>query len=96
MPEPNITFVRKMIRSIGDYDAVIPVDSNGWKQPLIGLYQKRVVEVIEQKMAEDQWSIHGLVEALKTEYIPLSSGWYRNLNTQEEYQEYLNHGHDSI
>jgi molybdopterin-guanine dinucleotide biosynthesis protein A/molybdopterin-guanine dinucleotide biosynthesis protein len=96
MPEPNLAFVRKMIRTIGNYDAVVPVDSNGWKQPLIGLYRKRVVEVIEQKMAEDQWSIHGLVEVLKTEYIPLSFGWYRNLNTQEDYQEYLNHGHDSI
>ncbi len=89
MPEPNLAFVRKMIRSIGDYDAVVPVDSNGWKQPLIGLYRKGVAEAIEQQVAEDKWSIRDLIRHLNVRYIPLTSGWYRNLNTQQEYQDYL-------
>ena len=96
MPEPNLTFVRKMIRNIGDYDAVVPVDTVGRKQPLIGLYRKRVAGAIEQRIAQDQWSILGLVESIRTEYIPLTSGWYKNLNTPQDYQDYLNHGHDSI
>ena len=96
MPEPNLAFVRKMIRSIGDYDAVVPVDSDGWKQPLIGLYRRGVADAIEQQIAADKWSIHDLIHHLNVRYIPLSSGWYRNLNTQKDYQDYLNHGHDSI
>ena len=89
MPEPNLTFVRKMIRMIGDYDAVVPVDSDGWKQPLIGLYRKDVVRAIEKQMAADKWSIRDLISTIRVEYIPLTSGWYRNLNTQKDYQEYL-------
>ncbi|RKX41659.1 MAG: hypothetical protein DRP64_11125 [Verrucomicrobia bacterium] len=89
MPEPNLAFVRKMTRSIGGYDAVVPVDSNGWKQPLIGLYRKGVAEAIEQQVAEDKWSIRDLIHHLNVRYIPLTSGWYRNLNTQQEYQDYL-------
>ncbi len=90
MPEPNMTFVRKMIRSIGDYDAVVPVDAEGWKQPLIGLYRKGVAEVIEKQLTTDKCAIRDLIGAIKVEYIPLTSGWYRNLNTQEDYRDYLN------
>jgi molybdopterin-guanine dinucleotide biosynthesis protein A len=96
MPEPNLSFVRKMIRHIGDYDAVVPVDSNGWKQPLIGLYRKGVTEAIEKQIEADKWSIRDLISTIRIKYIPLTPGWYRNLNTQQDYQDYLNHGHDSI
>jgi len=96
MPEPNLAFVRKMIRSIGSYDAVVPVDADGWKQPLIGLYRKSVADAIERQLATDECSMRNLISALKVEYIPLTPGWYRNLNTQNDYQDYLNHGHDSI
>jgi len=96
MPEPNLAFIRKMIRRIGDYDAVVPVDANGWKQPLVGLYRKGVAETIETLLAADQHAIHDLIDSIKVEYIPLTSGWYKNLNTPQDYQDYLNHGHDSI
>lgn len=96
MPEPNMGFVRKMIRHMEDCDAVVPVDSNGWKQPLIGLYRKGVSEAIEERIAADKWSIRDLIRHINVRYIPLTSGWYRNLNTEEDYQDYLNHGHDSI
>jgi molybdopterin-guanine dinucleotide biosynthesis protein A len=96
MPEPNMAFIRKMIRHIGDYDAVVPVDEKGWKQPLVGLYRKDVANSIETLLAEDKCAIRDLIANIKVEYIPLTSGWYRNLNTQEDYQDYLNHGHDSI
>ena len=96
MPEPNMGFVRKMIRHMEDCDAVVPVDSDGWKQPLIGLYRKNVAEAIERQIADNKWSIRDLIHHLNVRYIPLSSGWYRNLNTEEDYQDYLNHGHDSI
>jgi molybdopterin-guanine dinucleotide biosynthesis protein A len=94
MPEPNLSFVRKMIRHIGDYDAVVPVDANGWKQPLIGLYRKGVAEAIEKQIEADQWSIRDLVSTIRVEYIPLTSGWYRNLNTQTDYQDYLDRQKD--
>jgi molybdopterin-guanine dinucleotide biosynthesis protein A len=96
MPEPNLAFVRKMIRRIGDYAAVVPVDANGWKQPLVGLYRKAVAETIETLLAADQHAIHDLIDSIKVEYVPLTSGWYKNLNTPQDYQDYLNHGHDSI
>ncbi len=89
MPEPNLAFVRKMIRSIGDYDAVVPVDAKGWKQPLIGLYRKGVTDTIGKQIAADKWSIRDLISHLNVRYIPLSDGWYRNLNTQQDYQDYL-------
>ena len=89
MPEPNLTFVRKMIRSIGDYDAVVPVDSNGWKQPLIGLYRKGVSDAIEKLLSTEKAAMRDLIDSIRVEYIPLTSGWYKNLNTQEDYQAYL-------
>jgi len=89
MPEANMTFVRKMVRSIGDYDAVVPVDAEGWKQPLIGLYRKGVADAIAQQLAADKCAIRDLIGALRVEYIPLTSGWYLNLNTPEDYQDYL-------
>ncbi len=90
MPEPNMTFVRKMIRRIGDYDAVVPVDAEGWKQPLIGLYRKGAADSIEKLLAADKRAIRDLIGSIKVEYIPLTSGWYRNLNTQDDYRGYLN------
>jgi len=94
MPEPNLTFVRKMIRSIDEYDAVVPVDSDGWKQPLIGLYRKDVADVIEKQIAADKWSIRDLIHHLNVRYIPLTSGWYRNLNTEQDYRNYLDQQND--
>ncbi len=96
MPEPNISFVRRMIRHMGDYDAVVPVDADGWKQSLIGLYRKGVVGMIEQQIAAGNWAIRDLLPPLHVRYIPLTSGWYRNLNTKKDYQDYLNYGHDFI
>jgi molybdopterin-guanine dinucleotide biosynthesis protein A len=88
VPEVHLPFVRKMLREIGEHDAVVPIVQDARKQPLFAVYKKSVVRVIEELMAEDKQAMHALLDRLNVLYVQMDGEWYHNLNTPQDVAKY--------
>lgn len=88
-PVINLPFVRKMISSIDDYDAVVPVSGEN-VEPLFAVYKKSVVRVMKKQMLTGVYKVKNVLLDLKVRYIPISEGWFFNVNTPEQYEAFLN------
>lgn len=64
--EPD--FLRFLISSVNDSDAIIPVWERG-KEPLIGLYKGSCLSRMEQMIAQSDFKMHNLLKKLNIEYI---------------------------
>ena len=95
MPSPNLSYVRKMLRSMAGFDILLPTDAEEHPQPLLGVYRRSVIEAMEPFLSDGRRCLFDLFKKVRTGYLPLTEGWYRNINTEQEYQEYL-HESDSI
>lgn len=88
VPDIHLPFVRKMIREIGDHDAVVPVIQDARKQPLFAVYRKSSIPTIGKLIADGKQSMHALLDQLNVNYIELDAPWYHNLNTPEDMERY--------
>jgi molybdopterin-guanine dinucleotide biosynthesis protein A len=88
VPDLNLPFVRRMIREIGNHDAVVPVVKGDQKQPLFAVYRKSVVSDIEEVIKQGKRSLHVLLDRLDVHYIETDGHWYHNLNTPTDLERY--------
>lgn len=88
VPDIHLPLTRRMLREIGDHDAVVPVVPGAQKQPLFAVYKKSVAHTIEQVMKEGKRSLHALLESIDVHYLETDGHWYHNLNTPEDLNRY--------
>jgi molybdopterin-guanine dinucleotide biosynthesis protein A len=90
IPEIDTNFLGNMIPFIDHYDIVVPVSGHGKFEPLFAFYSKRLIPVIEDLLDQGIGKINRLFPKCRTKYIPMQkNGWYYNLNTMVDYQNYL-------
>ncbi len=90
IPEIDLEFLEKLIALVPGNDIVVPVSGQGKYEPLFAIYRKRLVPIIENLISRGTRKIIELYPLCRTRTIPLENdGWYRNLNTVEDYQDYL-------
>ncbi len=90
VPGINLPIVRGMLKKAEDYDAVIPMTGDGFYEPLFAVYRKSVIGHCHELIAAGETKISKLFDRVKTKYLPLDQAhWYRNINTQEDYDEYI-------
>ncbi len=90
IPDINVSFLEKMISFTDKYDIIVPVSGKNLFEPLFAFYNKRIISHIEDLLGQNQKKISNLFQKCLTKYIPLENdGWYHNLNTREDYQNYL-------
>jgi len=72
-------------------DAVIPVHGQGLVEPLCGLYNRSALEMLEQRMKEEQYSILKLLQSIRCRYVNIGTGlefykkqMFSNLNSPED------------
>jgi molybdopterin-guanine dinucleotide biosynthesis protein A len=90
---PFITdeLLRYLISNIGEYDCVIPKHDLG-VEPLIGLYHKQVIPVIEDMIKGGDYKLINLVRKLNTRFldcnslIKSNSRLFMNINHPKDYQ----------
>jgi molybdenum cofactor guanylyltransferase len=85
----NPDFVEFLVSEIGDFDAIIPVHKKG-KEPLIALYLKNCMPVIQKKLILKDYKMHHLLDSLNTQYVDVDA-WikkypeiFRNFNRPED------------
>ena len=83
-------FVQFLISESEKFDAVIPIHENG-KEPLVALYHKNCVPVIQEKIELKDYKMHNLLNVLNTKFINVDS-WvkkypfiFKNLNRPEDF-----------
>lgn len=91
IPEIDGNFLENMISFVDDYDIIVPVSGEGKFEPLFAFYSKRLIPNIENLLNQGVGKINKLFPECRTKYIPMEKkGWYYNLNTMDDYQNYCN------
>ena len=94
MPFLNADLIRELCNNSGGFDAVVPVNSEGLREPLHAVYARSVVEVAQQVIERGDKSILLLLDQIRTRLVvqeetgsvTAAEESFRNVNTPEEYQ----------
>ena len=70
------------------YDAVIPI-VNGYRQPLCGLYHKRIKKKLDIYIAKKNLSLNFFLESINCNFIRISDNeqTFINMNTKEDFEK---------
>ena len=70
------------------YDAVIPI-VNGYRQPLCGLYHKRIKKKLDIYTAKKNLSLNFFLESINCNFIRISDNeqTFINMNTKEDFEK---------
>ena len=68
MPFVSEALIRYMIEDSDDFDIVIP-EVNGKLHPLLGVYSKNCIPIIEEMLKQDELRISNIFSRLKTRFI---------------------------
>ncbi|MBV5315405.1 MAG: molybdenum cofactor guanylyltransferase [Prolixibacteraceae bacterium] len=91
VPFVNDELLHYLISSTGDYDCIVPKHDLG-VEPLIGLYHKRVIPIIEDMIKGGDYKLMNLVQKLNTRFldcnslIKSNSRLFMNINHPKDYQ----------
>ena len=82
-------FVPFLISETAEFDAVVPIHEKG-KEPLVALYHKNCVSVIQEKLELKDYKMHNLLSVLNTKFTNVDS-WvkkypaiFKNINRLED------------
>lgn len=90
IPEINLSFLKKLINYVRDFDMVIPYSGKNKFEPLFAMYRKTCVPKIEELLNQNSRKISGLFNRCRTKYLPMGdTKWFYNLNSLENYRKYL-------
>jgi len=91
VPFLNEELIRNLISSAGEFDCVIPEHASG-VEPLIGLYHKRILPVVEEMIKNGDYKLMYLLSKLNVRYLDCNSlikmypRLFMNINRPEDYQ----------
>lgn len=91
IPDLDMNYVAELIGQAEDHQIVVPIHSDGQLEPLFAVYRKSILENIKKLLDADRRKIRLLFESVDVKYLPLpdEGKWYKNLNTIEDYQNYI-------
>lgn len=90
IPVVHLPFVRRILARAPRSEIVVPRHADGTFEPLFALYDRAIVPAIEKQVAAGDLRISSLFTTCRSAFVPMDGqGWFRNLNTLEEYHAYL-------
>ena len=91
VPFVNDELFLYLISNIGEYDCIIPEHTSG-VEPLIALYNRRTLPVIEEMIKSGDYRLTNLLSKINTRYVDCchlikkQPRLFMNINCQEDYQ----------
>jgi molybdopterin-guanine dinucleotide biosynthesis protein A len=91
VPFMNEAFIQYMIFHIGHYDCIIP-EHDGRFEPLMGLYNRQIIPVVEEMISQGDYKLMRLLSKLKVRYVNCNSlikqypRLFVNINLPGDYQ----------
>ncbi|MCU0235731.1 MAG: molybdenum cofactor guanylyltransferase [Acidobacteria bacterium] len=90
IPFIDIPFLQAILALAPVHEIVVPRYGDGKFEPLFAAYDRAVIPAIERQLAGNDFRISSLFQACRTRFVPMDGqGWFRNLNTLEEYHDYI-------
>ncbi len=90
IPVIHIPFLKKILSLAPSYEIVVPRYRGGKFEPLFASYSRSVIAAIEPQIASGDFRISSLFRTCRTKFVAMDGQkWFRNLNTVEEYHDYL-------
>ncbi len=90
VPFINEEFIQYLISQIGQYDCIIP-EHKGGVEPLIGLYNKQILPIIDEMISNGDYKLMRLLSRLNTRYVDCNNlikqfpRLFYNVNRPEDY-----------
>jgi molybdopterin-guanine dinucleotide biosynthesis protein A len=89
IPAVDRGFISDLIAAAEGYDIAVPRTSKGL-EPLLAVYRKTIIPHIGRLLAEGKRSVLDLFPLCRTTIVDIGDPlWLRNINTPEEYGEFL-------
>lgn len=91
VPFLNEKLIRNLISSTGEFDCIIPEHTSG-VEPLIGLYHKRILPIVEEMIKNGDYKLMYMLSKLNVRYLDCNSlihkypRLFMNINRPEDYQ----------
>ena len=91
VPFMNEAFIQYLISHLGNYDCIIP-EHEGGVEPLMGIYNKQIIPVVEEMIGLGDYKLKRLLSKLNVRYVncnPLIKQFPRlfvNINLPGDYQ----------
>jgi molybdopterin-guanine dinucleotide biosynthesis protein A len=90
IPEFDMRLVRRMVREVRDYDAVIPRTGEGQYEPVFAVYKKSAVDAIEEALTSGKTRVMEGLEGCKVKYMEVAADERpRNINTMADYRAFV-------
>lgn len=90
IPVIHHPFLSRLLALAPANEIVVPRYRDGKFEPLFAVYDRLIVPAIASQVAANDFRISSLFNTCRTEFVPMDGqGWFRNLNTREEYHDYL-------
>jgi len=90
IPEINGELIARLFEASQGADIVTPVSADGRYEPLYALYRRSVARIAEELLGEGKKKVSDLFDRVNTAYIFFTDeGWYRNLNSIDDYMSYI-------
>jgi len=85
MPLVNSFVLEKLLDFKNDYDAVVAVDGTGKIHPLVGLYNKSIVDLIESEITRGKYSVMNILDQINVKMLQFeSTEVFKNINAKED------------
>ena len=90
IPTLDRRFILHLLAEAHEHDIVMPRLADGRVEPLLAVYRKTVVPVAQAIVERGGRRIVELFDHLRVRFVSGQSlSWYRNLNTMEDYRQWL-------
>jgi molybdopterin-guanine dinucleotide biosynthesis protein A len=89
VPVIELAFVRRLVKRAADFPLVLPTRDGITPEPLFGVYDRELLPAMETLLAAGERSLLPLLASSRTTLVPLVGDWYRNLNTLQDYEDFL-------
>ncbi|UCF43557.1 MAG: molybdenum cofactor guanylyltransferase [Planctomycetota bacterium] len=95
IPEIDMARVKTMLRQGRENDAVVPRSGAAEYEPLFAVYKKGILGAIESALLSGNYRIMDALNSCRIKYVDVeNSEWMKNLNTVEDYEEFVGHRDD--
>lgn len=90
IPVVHLPFLKKILALAPDSEIVVPRYRDGKFEPLFAAYDRGIAPTIARQVAAGDLRISSLFRTCRTEFVAMDGqDWFRNLNTSEDYHDYL-------
>jgi molybdopterin-guanine dinucleotide biosynthesis protein A len=90
IPVIHLPFLERIVALAPRHEIVVPRYRDGKFEPLFAAYRRAIIPAIEKQVGRGDLKISSLFPACRTKFVAMDGQkWFRNLNTLEEYHDYL-------